>query len=203
MIQPVFQDTQLAIITYKTRCLRNHLSETMYTLTENLRKEYKKLFGTLIREPTKASLKEAIRDRNPIVCVGDMVTYTLLKFGIRMDVAVVDYKTCRGDFAYAEMIRSMTSNNKKILNHPATISDEAYKTIKMAMEGSFPKDPTLLIEVEGEEDLLLMPAVVHAPGNAVLFYGQPNVGMVAVYPDKELRNTMIDFLEIMEDSDGD
>jgi len=175
----------------------------MYTLTENLRNKFKKLFGTLIREPTRSSLKEAIRDRSPVICVGDMVTYTLLKFDIRMDVAVVDYKTCRGSFAFAETIRSMTQNRTKIINNPATISDEAYETMKKVMEGSFPLDPTLLIEVEGEEDLLLMPAVVHAPESAVLFYGQPNVGMVAVYPDIELRKTMINFLGMMEDSDGD
>ncbi|MDP6155273.1 MAG: DUF359 domain-containing protein [Candidatus Thermoplasmatota archaeon] len=175
----------------------------MYILSENLRNEYKRLFGTLIREPTRASLKKAIRDRNPVICVGDMVTYTLIKFDIRMDLAVVDYKTCREDFAHAKTIRSMTPNRKKIINDPATISNEAYETVKKIMEGKFPLDPTLLIEVEGEEDLLLMPAVVHAPENAVLFYGEPNVGMVAVYPDKELRNTMIDFLGMMEDSDGD
>ena len=175
----------------------------MYVLAENLRNEYKRLFGTLIREPTKASLEDAVRDRSPVVCVGDMVTYTLLKFDIRTDVAVVDYKTCRGDFAFAKTIRSMTPNRLKIRNDPATISDEAYEVVKNIMGGSFPLDPTLLIEVDGEEDLLLIPAVVHAPGNAVLFYGQPNVGMVAVYPDIELRNTMMDFLGMMEDSDGD
>ncbi len=175
----------------------------MYILTEKLRNEYKRLFGKLITKPTKASLIEAIRDRSPVVSVGDMVTYTLLRFDIHMDIAVVDYKTCRGTFANADAIRSMTPNKHNITNDPGTVSDEAYTVVKRAMERDFPINPTLLIEVDGEEDLLLMPAVVHAPGNTVLFYGQPNVGMVAVYPDNELKKTMINFLEMMEDSDGD
>ena len=67
------------------------------------------------------------------------------------------------------------------------------------MECSFPIEPTLVIEVDGEEDLLLMPAVLHAPPGAVLFYGEPGEGLVAVYPDDKLKEKMMHFLGMMED----
>jgi len=172
----------------------------MYVLPDALRSEFKKIFGTLIREPDEEILRELTKDRCPVVCIGDVVTYTLLSCGIRMDVAVVDHSTCRGDFVHKEKIIAMIENKIRICNEPATISDEAFSTIKEVMSMTFPKEKPLLVEVEGEEDLLLMPAVIHAPDSSVLFYGEPDAGMVAVYPDEELRNEMIHFLGMMEES---
>ena len=171
----------------------------MYTLPDHLREQYKIRLGTLIPEPKKEVMTTTVEGRIPVVCIGDMVTYTLLNLNIHIDVAVVDYRTCRGGFAFSEQIRAMTNNKIKINNGAATISDEGYETIKRALESSFPMEPTLLIEVDGEEDLLLMPAVVHAPPSAVLFYGEPDKGLVAVYPDDRIKDMMINFLRMMED----
>lgn len=169
-------------------------------LPSALRSKFKKLFGNLIRKPDKKILNEMIKDRCPVVCIGDVVTYTLLSYGIHMDVAVVDHSTCRGDFVHKEKIISMIEKKISIRNEPATISDEAFRTIREVMTSTFPKETTLLVEVEGEEDLLLMPAVINAPENSVLFYGQPDAGIVAVYPNEKLRDEMIHFLGMMEES---
>lgn len=134
-----------------------------------------------------------------MVCVGDMVTFTLGEMGLHLDVGVVDYKTCRTPFEEADVIRGLFGHRKRVCNEAGTISDEAYGTIKEAMGYEFPLDPPLLIEVEGEEDLLLIPVVMYAPDNAVLLYGQPGEGMVVVRPEEGLRKKMASYLETMEE----
>ena len=171
----------------------------MYTLPDHLREQYKIRLGTLIPEPNKEVLNAVVEGRIPVICIGDMVTYTLFSMDIHIDIAVVDYRTCRGGFEFSEEIRAMSDNKINIHNSAATISNEGYDTIKRAVERSFPMEPTLLIEVDGEEDLLLMPAILHAPSGAVLFYGEPGEGLVAVYPDDELKEKMMRFLGMMED----
>ncbi len=39
---------------------------------------------------------------------------------------------------------------------------------------------TLILLVDGEEDLLTLVAVLYAPENALVVYGQPNQGIVVV-----------------------
>jgi hypothetical protein len=40
------------------------------------------------------------------------------------------------------------------------------------------------LEVQGEEDLLALPVLAYYPEDAVLFYGQPNEGLVVVSSKK-------------------
>ena len=44
-----------------------------------------------------------------------------------------------------------------------------------------------MVLIEGEEDLLTIPAVMEAPLGAVVFYGQPLEGVVAVRVDEESK----------------
>ena len=52
--------------------------------------------------------------------------------------------------------------------------------------------------VNGEEDLLVLPACIHAPENAVVLYGQPNQGLVIVRITPEIRNKAQRLLDLME-----
>ncbi len=171
----------------------------MYVLPQHLRPKYKELLGKLLENPKKGELLAAVKNRTCVVCIGDMVTYTMITNDIHVDMTVVDYFTCREEFAHADAIRRMDADRKKVRNAPGTISDEAFETVKEGMKMTFPRERPLLIEVDGEEDLLLMPAVLYAPKGSVLLYGEPNAGIVAVYPDDELKRKMLDFLGMMEE----
>ena len=61
-------------------------------------------------------------------------------------------------------------------NPPGTITEEAIKTIKDALE----TDKRAQIVIDGEEDLLTLIAVLHAPEKALVIYGQPKEGLVVI-----------------------
>ena len=57
---------------------------------------------------------------------------------------------------------------------------------------------TVRIMVHGEEDLLVIPVCIYAPENAVVFYGQPNEGLVIVKVTSDIRNKTQKLLDLME-----
>ena len=53
------------------------------------------------------------------------------------------------------------------------------------------------IEVDGEEDLLVIPACIHAPDGAAVMYGQPGEGIVVVRAGPDARNRAKSVLDRM------
>ncbi|MFC6769315.1 DUF359 domain-containing protein, partial [Natrinema soli] len=58
-------------------------------------------------------------------------------------------------------------------------------------------EPTTIL-VDGEEDLVALPAIVAAPEGASVVYGQPDEGMVHVNVTDDHRTEMRDLLERFE-----
>jgi uncharacterized protein (UPF0218 family) len=54
--------------------------------------------------------------------------------------------------------------------------------------------------VDGEEDLLALVAVLSAPEDALVVYGQPHVGIVVVKVTEETREKMRHIVDAMEES---
>ena len=50
------------------------------------------------------------------------------------------------------------------------------------------KDESTIIVVDGEEDLLALPAIALAPLTSVILYGQPDEGLVIVKVDEGIRS---------------
>ena len=58
-------------------------------------------------------------------------------------------------------------------NPPGTLTDEMVQALQDAV-----REPPVLILVEGEEDLAVIPLVLCAPEGAAILYGQPGRGVV-------------------------
>ncbi len=120
------------------------------------------------------------RTRPPrVITVGDIVSREALDAGIRVNLRIVDQKTMR------QPLRSKprpSPNTYRIRNPPGVITHESLETIKRAM-----KDEEALIVVEGEEDLLALPAVLESPDQSLVVYGQPMQGMVVVVGTESVR----------------
>ena len=83
------------------------------------------------------------------------------------------------------------------MNNPqGTITEEAILAIKEALE----KNEHTHIVVEGEEDLLTLIAVLYAPENAFVVYGQPHSGIVVVKVTSEKKAQVQKFLNAMKPS---
>jgi uncharacterized protein (UPF0218 family) len=81
-------------------------------------------------------------------------------------------------------------------NPQGTITQEAIYAVKEALEG----DEHTHIVVRGEEDLLTLIAVLYAPENAFVVYGQPNFGIVVVKVTSQKKAQAQEFLNAMKAS---
>jgi len=175
---------------------RQHKIERALRLTPQLRQELKSPLGTLLRgSPDEAMqrLKQLIREEKPSVTisVGDVVSQNMTKSSIPVQVAIVDNKVMRERITPTQVRAERTLN---VRNPPGTITREAWTTILRALKL---KQSTKVL-VEGEEDLLTLAAVLQAPDNALVVYGQPDEGVVAVRVTEQTRERVRRVIEAME-----
>ncbi|UIP01200.1 GTP-dependent dephospho-CoA kinase family protein [Halobaculum sp. CBA1158] len=165
----------------------------MLTLPDDLRGAFKEPMGPVYTD-TERLLAEA---GDPIVAVGDVVTYHLRVAGRDPDVAVVDGKTKR-EAVGAEIAAVLDGESRRIEvdNEPATLSRAMLSSLVEALAS----DEPVVIHVTGEEDLATVPAIVAAPEGASVVYGQPDEGMVLVDVTAE---TTADARALLARFDGD
>lgn len=160
----------------------------MYVLPESLRGELKKPFGPVTSGPIADELGEG-----PTATVGDVVTRDAIDEGIDPKLMIVDGKTKRTKDAETPDF-SADLDRVTVENPAAKITDELWEAVAAAYA-----EPTrTLIEVDGEEDLAALPAIVHAPDGANVVYGQPDEGAVIVTVDQITRERVLDLLAQME-----
>ncbi|MHA1721628.1 MAG: GTP-dependent dephospho-CoA kinase family protein [Candidatus Baldrarchaeia archaeon] len=174
--------------------------QPIFKLPEHLRSKLKKPLGQLIKGPPNITIKvvkEIIEKSYPpkIITVGDIVTYSIKEHGLPLSIAIIDQKTMREksnvtiDYTDIEVVI-------KVTNPPATITLDAWRAIENAML----KNKEVIILVDGEEDLLALPAIYLAPEGSIILYGQPNEGIVVVKADQKTKEEIKKILSEMEGS---
>jgi uncharacterized protein (UPF0218 family) len=156
-----------------------------YAVTDEVLSKFKTPFGTLIEgsfSETTTQLSQLIQKEKPsvVIAIGDTVTRNLNQNHIQIDIAITDNKTLR------HPVPPQTLKDKKtihIQNPQGLITQQAIQAIQQALQDKVP----IHMQVEGEEDLLTLPVVMYAPKNALVIYGQPNRGIVAVKVTEEKR----------------
>lgn len=154
-------------------------------LPENLRARLKEPLGELIPGPPEESVRRLRRildsERiSKIVCVGDFVSKLLSESSIEFDLAIVDNKVMRQETG-GQGIKSERVFH--VVNPAGTLEVSAWAAIGEAL-----KRPHSLLVVDGEEDLLTLPAIMLAPHGSLVLYGQPREGMIAVRVDKSKKS---------------
>ncbi|MGB9778092.1 MAG: GTP-dependent dephospho-CoA kinase family protein [Candidatus Bathyarchaeales archaeon] len=168
----------------------------LYTLTPELRIKLKKPLGTLIRgsyTETMKKLLEGINEEKPstIISVGDTVSKNIAENHVTPQLAIVDNRVMR------RSIQPIQTSAEKIIhvkNPPGTITEEAVTAIQTALKSHC----HVKIIVDGEEDLLTLIAVLYAPENAFVVYGQPYEGIVIVKATPEKKAEISEILKTME-----
>ena len=146
-------------------------------------------------EKTMKRLKALIEKEKPssVISVGDVVSRDMIEYGVSLNVLIVDNKVMR------KPIQPITVDADQTLyaeNPPGAITDEAWAAIKSAIE----QKGRTRVMIDGEEDLLTVVAVLSAPADAFVVYGQPHVGIVVVKVTEESRKNMRRIVDSMEDS---
>jgi uncharacterized protein (UPF0218 family) len=127
-----------------------------------------------------------------VITVGDRVTQTIHELGRVPDVQIIDMKERR-----KEREAPLTPYQKliKVRNPAGTITKEAIDGISTSFKQS---GKTVRVLVEGEEDLLAIPAIVKAPSGSILYYGQPKQGIVAVRVDERAKKAAKQIMKEMK-----
>jgi uncharacterized protein (UPF0218 family) len=81
-----------------------------------------------------------------------------------------------------------------VKNPQGTITEEAITAIRRALESN----SQVHLIVDGEEDLLTLIAVLHAPERSLVVYGQPYEGIVVVKVTAEKKAEAMEILKAMK-----
>lgn len=162
-------------------------------LPQNLQNQLKKPWGTLIHgsfTETASKLKQIIGEQKPprLISVGDAVSKNLVENKIFPNLVIIDNKVMR---AAVEPVLFPADKEVKVENPAGTVTRNALKAVQEA----FKANCTVKIVVDGEEDLLTLAAVLYAPENSIIVYGQPKEGIVVVKATKENRAEAAEILK--------
>ena len=170
-------------------------------ITKELRTELGKPLGLLIEEAPERAIqiaKSNISTIHPpkVICVGDIVSRNLLKAGIKVDIFIIDGKTLRTE----KEVIGFTGEEVIYINNPqGFIMTKVWDVLEQALNSS----KQVQINVNGEEDLLGLPAVILAPINSLVFYGQPPIfgpsGLVMIQVTKEKIKEFQKYIEMMKE----
>jgi len=166
-----------------------------YSVTPELRARLKEPFGMLIRgsfAETMGKLDGIVKREKPplIVSVGDTVSRNLHMRQLNPQLSITDNKRMRKRIKP----RVFAAKLFHVKNPQGTITEEAVTAIKEALES----DERVQIIVDGEEDLLALIAVLYAPENSLVVYGQPYEGVVVVRVTSEKQAEAAEILKAME-----
>ena len=167
-----------------------------YVLTPELRNELKKPLGKVIKGPPTTTMKKLedliARDNPPIVVsVGDIVSQNLYRHRFCLKLMIIDNKCMR------KKVWSTRLQAEKVVhvqNPQGTLTEEAIKATQEAIEDDRRRE----IIVDGEEDLLALIAILYAPENSYIVYGQPLEGMVVVKATPDKKKEIAAILGVME-----
>jgi len=143
------------------------------------------------QQVNRNDIRKHLSEKTFLITVGDATTENMLNLGIAPSLQIVDNQEKRKE---RKSVSVKGVNTVLSCKNPAgEITTESIATIKKG----FDSKPPVRIIVDGEEDLLVIPACIYAPDNAILMYGQPNEGLVIVRINAEIRNKVQVILDSM------
>ncbi len=166
-----------------------------YSVTPELRLRLKEPFGTLIRgsfAETMGKLDSIVKRERPqlIISVGDTVSRNLHEHQLKPHLSITDNKRMRKRIKP----RVFTAKLFHVKNPQGKITKEAITAVRDALES----EDRVQIVVDGEEDLLSLIAVLYAPENSLVVYGQPCEGIVVVKVTSKKRTEAAEILKVMK-----
>ena len=178
-------------------------SRQTLTLPSTHRHRFKRPFDTLI-SGSQSQLNWAglqakqLLNQQPafkIITVGDIATLTLIQQHLTPDLAIVDLKTNRQPLFDSITNLGLQPHYQPALNPPGQITSSLVKTINQALTNLIHQPQPQTILVKGEEDLAVLPSILLSPLNTVIFYGQPQQGLVAIRVTEAKKHQALQLLQ--------
>lgn len=158
-------------------------------------------FGKLFEgsEPftTAKQVAAYLMECDKVIGVGDVICQTLEVVGAVPHVCVIDGRT-RRRFSGYWVGEENFDRVVKVRNPRSHITEDAYEAIKEAIKAAGEGERTLIL-VEGEEDLLALPAFAEAPNGYCVVFGVPGKGVMAIEVSDEVRELAREILSEFEE----
>jgi cytidyltransferase-like protein len=158
------------------------------TLPEDLRHQLQKPLGTISSE-TKDVAKR-FTGEDIVIAVGDIVSSELTKAGYDPAIRIIDQKNRRQKLEKQNFIGDFSAKNVQ-----GTIQTEAVDAYRKSLSQFYKTKKSQTISIDGEEDLLALPAILFAPLGATVLYGQYGEGVVVNHVDESLKEKILSFLQ--------
>ena len=124
------------------------------------------------------------------IAVGDIVSKTLHDIGFTPELQIVDYKTRRKNI----IDKSIDRLSEQYRNDPGTLYKNAVNQIDKNIQEIIQNKVKKIIVIDGEEDLLALPAILLAPLHSVVLYGQFDQGIVMVTVTEKIKEKVADLV---------
>jgi len=152
-------------------------------LPENLRQELKEPFGELCREITL----ENGSSLSYLITVGDVTSKIFNEKFLGQNLSVIDFKVAR-EKKFVNIKELGFVGNEVIFNadNPAGfVTSSLFK--KLAEIFKFGIEKKGIIQINGEDDLVVLPLILTVPLNTIIYYGQPNKGVVKILVSEDTK----------------
>lgn len=164
----------------------------LHILPRNLREVLQKPHGPVIKDAHSLLIKD-----NLIITVGDVVSTVLRDEKLFPAISIIDGKTQRTKIDQITTDKYFSHLTPLFTNEPGTINSSIATNFLSAINKYHQTGQPQVILVDGEEDLLALPAILLSPLGSFVMYGQHNIGMVVVQiteeKKEEIRNLLTQF----------
>lgn len=170
--------------------IKHDFMQATLHLPEKLRERLQKPFGKIIDSAVLTDLST-----KRIIAVGDVTTRVLHEKGIHQELSFVDFVIQRQQ--KENSLRQLGFDGTEVIIHaknpPGTLTPFVWSAIQEAWEILQTKKEVVVV-IDGEEDLVVLPLLLLAPFGWTICYGQPYEGMVMVPVNHETKKEAMHLL---------
>ena len=160
------------------------------SLNTELRRPYGNVMKGSWKDITDKVKKEMRGGKEFVITVGDMTSYYFIQHGIIPDLIIIDGKVRRKKFGKRVGFKHKKT---KVKNPPGHITVELWRAVENSMK-RLDKEKAEIF-VDGEEDLAVIPCVMHAPEGTHIFYGNFEQGLIWMRVDKRRKRQIKGLME--------
>jgi len=154
-------------------------------LPEELRPVLRRPFGKIIKNLD--DYKKISTSNNLIIAVGDIVVSNFMKIDYQPNISIVDLKTQRQPITDKNVLKFLPTPDIKSKNEPSTVGKDSAAVLNSILRKSITSTKGHTIQIEGEEDLLAIPAILLSPLESIVLYGIREVGGIMVRVTEEKK----------------
>lgn len=133
------------------------------------------------------------------VAVGDVCSQSLLEQNFYPNVILFDETTQRHESISLKLDSYQIRN---VINPKEWILTSAWTVIQQSIAFSTSNNCRIAVRIDGEEDLLIIPAIISLPIGSIVIYGQPPIateeGIVVVSISSSLKDRVSELLRKFE-----